>query len=135
MQSIRRPTRSGFTLIEVMVALGVASGAFILLLGANRSALQRSIRARDRIRLEQACESKLDEILSGAETSLSGQLAGRPGYTWHVLQEPAQVDNVTRLMRGTFQVDSPSGPAVSRAFLHYGKLQDASPQGQKATTP
>lgn len=133
MRNTSRATRRGFTLIEVMVALGIAASALILLLAANRSALQRSLRARDHIQLEQACESKLDEILSGAEPALSGPLQGHPGYAWHLLQEPAEVDNVKNLMRVTFQVDGPSGAPVTRTFLHYGKFQESTPQ--KGATP
>jgi type II secretion system protein I len=124
MRRISRPCkRRGFTLVEVMVALGITAGALILLLSANRNVLQRSMRARDRIQVERACESKLDEVLSGAETSMNGQFERLAGYAWSIQQETAELESVTKLQRVTFQVNGPSGLAFARTFLRYGVLQ------------
>ncbi len=116
--------RRGFTLVEVMVALGITASALILLLSANRNALQRSLRARDRVQFEHACESKLDEIQCGVETSLNGQFEQPAGYVWSIRQESADLDAVTKLQRITLQVSSPNGVLFTKALLHYGPLQE-----------
>lgn len=118
----RQRNKIGFTLIEVIVALGIAGGALILLLSANRASLQRSLRSNERVRLEQACESKLNEICCGAETSSHGQLyESIPGYVWDVARESAEIEGITNLQRLTVRISSLSGFATSRIVFQYGK--------------
>lgn len=128
MLSIDNRNRRGFTLVEVMVALGITAGAMILLLSVNRHALQRTLRAQDRIRLEHACESKLDAIFSGSETGLNGTLDGLPGYSWSVRQEPAGVEGLVNLQRVTFTVRGNSDTVISKTSLRYGPLKGAAAQ-------
>lgn len=104
-----------------MVALGITAGAMLLLLSVNRNALQRSLRAQEQMRLEHACESKLDEILSGAETSRNGALA-ISGYTWSLQEDAADLDGLTDLKRVTLLVNSPSGTTATKTVFHFGSL-------------
>jgi prepilin-type N-terminal cleavage/methylation domain-containing protein len=119
--SVRRQ-RAGFTLIEVIVALGIAGGALILLLSANRGSIQRSLRANDRVRLEQACESKLNEICCGAETSTHGQI---DGHVWDVTRETAEIEGISALQRVTLRIGMRSGSTISKSVLQYGKIAQA----------
>ena len=128
MLSIDTGHRRGFTLVEVMVALGITAGAMILLLSVNRNALQRTLRAQDRIRLEHACESKLDAILCGSETGLNGALDAMPGYSWSVQQEPAGIDGLANLQRVTFTVRGNAGTVLSKISFHYGSLKATTAQ-------
>lgn len=128
MLSIDVGHRRGFTLVEVMVALGITAGAMILLLSVNRNALQRTLRAQDRIRLEHACESKLDSILCGSETALNGTLDAMTGYTWSVQQEPAGIDGLATLQRVTFIVNASTGAVFSRTSFHCGALKATAAQ-------
>jgi type II secretion system protein I len=93
--------QDGFTLIEVIVALGIAAGALIALLSANNSSLSRSSRSRHDAKLEQALESKLDELRSGTETDSGGELHSCPGWQWRVDRESADVEDIKNLKRIT----------------------------------
>ncbi|MCZ7648085.1 MAG: hypothetical protein M5U26_22970 [Planctomycetota bacterium] len=75
---------SAFTLVEVIVALGIAATALILLVSANHESLRRSLRAGEGLRLGLALESKLDEIRLGLEQSGTGPFEGLPGYSWRL---------------------------------------------------
>src|SRR5579862_2477238 len=124
MSSNRRAMRlRGFTLVEVMVALGIAATALILMLAANRNSLIRSIRSRDKVRLERACESKLNEVVCGAERDQHGRLDGVDGYTWAVREAPAANSDIGKLKKITLEINGPSGAAMTRTTLHYGELR------------
>ena len=122
----RRP-KGGFTLVEVMVALGIVAGSMILLLSANRNALQRSLRAQDQIRLEHAAESKFDEVLCGSETSQNGSFEGMPGCTWAIQQEPAEIEGLGNLQKVTITVSNPSKGTITKTALHYLALRTNGP--------
>ena len=104
--------RRGFTLAEVLVALGITAGSLILLLSANNESLRRSLRSRHAARMEQLCESKLDEISSGAERSRHGELAGMPGVTWDVDRSRAGVEGLEGLERVTLRVRGAAGNEI-----------------------
>lgn len=81
---------SAFTLVEVIVALGIAATALILLVSANHESLRRSLRAGEGLRLGLALESKLDEIAwgwSSQERDHSRGCRGTPGG-WNVAARP-----------------------------------------------
>ena len=101
--------KRGFTLVEVLVALGITATSLILLLSANNESLRRSLRSRHAARLEQLCESKLDEIGGGAERSIHGELTGMPGVTWDVERSRAGVEGLDGLERVTLRVRNTAG--------------------------
>lgn len=114
--------RSGFTLVEVIVALGIASGALVLLLSANQASLQRSLRARTMAQLQRLCESKLDELRCGAESRPAGTFGDLPGWTWCADAEKAQCEELRGLKRLTLKVyppDAPFTPFETFAVLVY----------------
>ncbi|MBI3828873.1 MAG: type II secretion system protein [Planctomycetes bacterium] len=114
--------RRGFTLVEVIVALGIAAGALVLLLSANHASLQRSICARATAKIQRLCESKLDELRSGAEVHPSGEFDDLPGWTWRADVEKAQLADLQGLKRLTLKVyspDAPFKPAETYTILTY----------------
>jgi prepilin-type N-terminal cleavage/methylation domain-containing protein len=127
MNSGRLSRRSGFTLIEVIVALGIAGGSLILLLSASRAALQRSMRAQHGATVEQACESKLNEIVAGLETSPNGDFDDLPGLTWHVQRENADVEKLTGLELISLSIRSADGGIPARTVTTL-KYKEAKPK-------
>src|SRR5471032_3121273 len=97
MWRIKTSRQSGFTLVEVVVALAIASSALVLLLSANRNSLVRSIRTHEKDRLKQAIDTKLGEILCGVETSKHGTFENLAGYTWLVNEQPGGVERLDKL--------------------------------------
>ena len=61
--------RSGFTLLEVILALTILAGAMAVLGEINRQALQNAAAARDLSRALTLAESKLAEIKAGITSS------------------------------------------------------------------
>lgn len=113
-------TRRGFTLIEVLVALGIAASSLVLLMSANHAAMRQSLRAQEHTRIEDLTEVKASEIKTGIETGLNGQFADMPGWTWAVSRSPAQIEGLTTLDEITLKVFSPSGtsaPAKTTIFF------------------
>ena len=101
--------REGFTLIEILVALAIASGSLVLILSANNASLRRSARAALDERLERAAESKLSEWLSGAERSSEGPLVGFDGHHWEIRSVFEPQPPLHQLRRAIFTVSGPGG--------------------------
>ena len=106
---MRKRSDRGFTLIEVLVALAIASGALVLILSANNASLRRSARASVDERLERAAESKLSEWLTGAERTTEGALAGLDGHRWEIRSSLEPQAPLRRLRRVKFSVTGPGG--------------------------
>lgn len=104
--------RSGFTLVEVMVALGIAAGALVLLLSANRESLRRSVSARSHAMLDQLAQSKLDELRLGLDQNHSGSFAELPGYQWDFTEEHQELEGVNSLNRIELRVRNSEGRNV-----------------------
>ena len=114
---------SGFTLIEVLVALGIAGGALILVLSANNESLKRSIGARQEVRLERAVESKFEECLLGLEPATTGGLPGLPRWHWEIRRTVTHVAGLRKLRRVSFVVTRPDGSrALLREVLQYPEV-------------
>jgi prepilin-type N-terminal cleavage/methylation domain-containing protein len=105
----KRGESQGFTLIEVMVALAIASGALVLILSANHSSLRRSEEAMADLRLTRALDSQLEACLSGSEPALQGELEGFPGWRWEVFRTPGLVGELRSLRRVVLGVYRPGG--------------------------
>lgn len=105
--------RGGFTLIEVLVALGIAGGSLVLVLSAVNGSQRRSVQAQEDLSVVRAAEDELEECLLGMEGATAGDLRGKPGWTWEVLRIPTQVAGLKKLRRFTFVVRRPDG---SKAF-------------------
>jgi type II secretion system protein I len=123
--------RAGFTLMEVIVALGIAATALILLLSSNNESLRRSINTRQRETIEWLAESKLNELACGAETSRQGTFANQPGLTWEATLEPAAVPDVKGLQRLTLRVfnDGTSQQPLKSISVYVYQPADAAAAG------
>ena len=114
------PRNSGFTLIEVMVALGIAAGALLLVLSANNGSLRKSVGARENFRTIRAAESKYEECALGIERGVSGELDGLPGWRWELFRTVTYVAQLKRMRQIQFIVYRPGGP---KAF-EWGGLRE-----------
>lgn len=94
----------GFTLVEVMVALGIAGGALVLLLSANRESLRRSANSSTQALLDQHAQSKLDELKLELEPRRSGEFHGLAGYSWDSIEEGGAIENIKELRRIVLRV-------------------------------
>ncbi len=101
-------------MIEVLVALGIAGGALILVLSANNASLRRSVGARGDLRVLRAVESKHEELLLGLDRSLSGELEGLPGWKWEVFRSATYLAHLKRLKRMDFVAYRPDGSVAIR---------------------
>ncbi len=63
---VRTPNQSGFTLLEVILALAIMAGAVAVIGELTRTGLMNSQRARDLTRDELICESVMTQIVTGA---------------------------------------------------------------------
>lgn len=100
---------AGFTLIEVMVALAIAAGSLVLVLGANNANLRRSVEARGELRLSRAIESQFEACLLGAEVAVAGDIEGFVGWRWEIYRSPSLLAELKTLKRVTFAVWRPEG--------------------------
>lgn len=84
-------TRRGFTLLEVMVALGILAMAITSLVIVRNEAIEQAISSKDTRKLKMLAELKIGEIVSGINTdkNLGGNFSGEyEDYTWEIKKEP-----------------------------------------------
>ncbi len=110
---------SGFTLLEILVALAIAAGALVLVTAAVAESLKRSATADVEGRLERAAESKLAEWASGLESRREGALTGFDGHRWEI-RTSAEPGAVKRLQRATLRVYAGLTKVLERSELLYG---------------
>ena len=107
---MRKMHRSGgFTLVEVMVALGIAGGALLLVLSANNGSLRKSVGSREELRLVRAAETQYEACLLGIETAVSGDLDTFEGWRWEVFRVPTYLGDLRKLRSVEFVVRRPDG--------------------------
>ena len=85
---MRRSAQSGFTLVEVLIALAILGLSFTVLYGIMSDDLDRTRRARD----EAVAISLLQSTLALAEAQARPQDAegdAGNGFAWHVTVDPA----------------------------------------------
>jgi len=113
-------SKRGFTLVEVMVALGIAAGALVLLLSANRESLRRSVNSRSRAHLDQLAQSKLDELRLGLEMKNTGGFQEFPEYRWDATEESSGVEDLENLKRLDLRIRNSEGRIVQtlQAFTY-----------------
>lgn len=109
MRSPSRRIDGGFTLIEVLVALGIAGGSLLLLLSSNNSSLRKSVAAREDLRVVRLADSKFEECLLGVEKAVSGEIENLPGWRWEVFRTPSHVGELRKLKQIEFVLRRPDG--------------------------
>jgi prepilin-type N-terminal cleavage/methylation domain-containing protein len=122
--TIRKRAERGFTLVEVLVALAIASGALILILSANGASLRKSVSARVSERLERAAESKFSEWKAGSERATEGALPGFSGHRWEIRTAREGLAPLPKLIRIRFTVTGPGG-----CILEWSELRDTAESG------
>lgn len=115
--TIKSRAERGFTLIEVLVALAIASGALVLVLSANGASLRKSVNARLEERVQRAAESKFAEWQIGAERASEGPLPGFDQHRWEVRTAREDLAPLKKLSRVTFTVTGPTGTVLEWALL------------------
>lgn len=120
MRSFVRSRGGGFTLLEVVVALGVLAGALLLVGASQREGVARGARAREALGVLASAESKFAECVGGIERAPSGELPDRPGYRWEFFRTPSTVAGLKRLGRVRFVVRDLEGGKVFdwEGFVH-----------------
>ncbi|MBE7461904.1 MAG: type II secretion system protein [Planctomycetes bacterium] len=102
----RKRGLNGFTLVEVIVALGIAASALILLVTANQESLRRSVRSSEDLRLNRQLEAKLDEIRLGLEPASQGSFEELPGVAWRLERERLREGDLDGMERLTLAAQS-----------------------------
>lgn len=119
---------TGFTLVEVVVALGIVAGAMVLLISANHEAMRRSMRAHEQAQLEEAIESKVGELRAGVETRSSGEFPALPGWLWTTTRERAQIEGLTTVDQITLSVTAREKPSDTARIIVILKFAAKGPE-------
>jgi len=116
-----RSVKRGFTLIEVIVALAICSGALLMLASVSNESLRRSVHARQQAMLNEACRNRLAEYACGADPDREGEFSDLPGWRWQVQIEAVPMDDISGLERVTLSAwaSDGSGPERRMAVLRY----------------
>jgi general secretion pathway protein I len=104
----RRSDR-GFTLLEMLIAIGIIAFAFVGLLGLHARNIGMTIRDQNMTRATLLARHKVSEIEFQARTEGieavsggSGTFEGYPGYAFDVQVEPTELDMVRRVVVRVF---------------------------------
>lgn len=120
MKSSTRRSDGGFTLVEVLVALGIAGGALILILSATNAGFRKSRDSRESLRLERLAESKLKAWQAGLEPSGRGACAGLAGYQWEVRSAHSSPGPLPGVATFALRIHGPEGQVLlERTFIRY----------------
>jgi len=95
---MQRSDSKGFTLIEVMVALAILSGAVFMLIGSFNFHLGASERSRAEVLSTVLGMEKIEEMrLAGGASGLEGGFGeAYPEFSWTLLEEDSGLKGVKR---------------------------------------
>ena len=114
-----RGRRDGFSLLEVLLAMGILLGSIVVLGELARLGRRNAEAARDLTRAQLLCQSKLNEITSGAlrpDPVTGAPLEEAPGWLFSVELEPAP-DEPLELLAVTVSQDLPERKQPARFRL------------------
>jgi type II secretory pathway pseudopilin PulG len=74
----------GFTLIELVLAVGLIGGSFLALLLLRTSAVDRAFKFNLQRKVQRIAQEKLEEVVYGLEPALTGSIEGLPDWNWEV---------------------------------------------------
>ncbi|HUJ80133.1 MAG TPA: prepilin-type N-terminal cleavage/methylation domain-containing protein [Nitrospiria bacterium] len=111
-------SRSGFTLLEIVVALAVLAVALTALLTLRNRDVALQAHARHLVTATSLARAKMEELSRGAETDQT-ENAGNfgdhyPGYVWTRVEEPTPVPTWVEL---TVTVSWPEGGRQEQVAL------------------
>jgi prepilin-type N-terminal cleavage/methylation domain-containing protein len=100
-----KTSRSGFSLLEVILALALLGGAVVVLGEVCRLALQNASNTRDLARAQMLCESKMAEINSGItppsgvenqpfDPNVEPTVADDPHWVYDIVQEQSDEEGL-----------------------------------------
>lgn len=105
----RRAPAAGFTLLEILIAIGVIAFAFVGLLGLHARNIGMTIRDQNMTRATLLARHKVSEIEFQARTEGieaisggSGTFEGYPGFAFDVQVEPTELDMIRRVVVRVF---------------------------------
>ncbi len=75
---------AGFTLIELVLAVGLMGGAFMSLLFLRTSAISQASKYNLDRKIQRVAQEKLDEVVFGVEEATSGTIEDEPTWQWEV---------------------------------------------------
>lgn len=114
--------KRGFTLIEVLVALGIAASSLVLLMSANHAAMRQTIRAQEHLQVDDLIDAKISEIKTGIELGSSGQFADLSGWSWSVSRSKVQIEGLTTLDEISLKVFPPNGSNPARTVTFFQQV-------------
>ena len=82
--SLRAGGQAGFTLIELVLAVGLLGGSFLGLLYLRTSAMDRAHEFNQAREVKRVARQKLEEVVYGFEEATDGDIEDRPRWTWEV---------------------------------------------------
>ncbi len=126
-----RRSESGFTLIEIMVALTLLGIAAAVLLDAHYGALNLFIEARDVVQADSFMESALGQaqiVVASGTLSGAGTFGKRfPDYTFTYSAVPAGQDPAIPLYQLTVTVTGPDDTRTMMMMVYSMEAIDAAP--------
>ncbi len=103
-----RTRREGFTLIELVLAVGLIGGSFLALLFLRASAVDKAHRFNTQRTVQRVAQEKLDEVVFGIEELQSGEIEGKTGWAWEVyISTLATVESLYPLLECTLTLHYP----------------------------
>lgn len=104
-------TRSGFSLLEVVLALAILAGAFAALGEVMRLGDRNAEVARDVARAEMLAESVMSEVIAGARPLANAaarfNLAADPPWTYSITVEPTEFAELVAVRVSVTQETTP----------------------------
>jgi general secretion pathway protein I len=119
----RRQSGSGFTLLEMLVALAIFSIAGLALVRLQAVSVRTSVDLRERTVVQIVARNLMIECLTDPEApslGLSEGVADNAGRQWHWAQQVTEADE-DRLVVVTLRVEG--GPGQSPAVLTFGRVK------------
>lgn len=89
----------GFTLIELVIAVGLIGGAFLTMLELRTSAIDRAFRFNRLRVVQRVAQEKLDEVVFGIEENTLGEIEDRTDWEWEAqIYSIAESDSLSPLL-------------------------------------
>ncbi len=104
------PSRDGFTLIELVLAVAIIGGSFMTLLYVRSAAVQRAYLYNQARQLQRLAQEQLDEVSYGVVEDTDGSFEdrGKPDWRWEIQAVQVSTSDPV-LLECTITVTYPEG--------------------------